>query len=341
MAKVRAPGRVESSRRTLIECEIESLSVSGGGSRVASADSTTILSIVPDGSTVREGDVLCELDATDYEELVRQQRDSRRPGEGRPRRFSARPGDGRDGTLREYRDGQLSQQRQEQLGRIILAREDVKRQEERVVWASRMTEIGYMPTTRLDDERAKLEQARFSLRQGERQSRNLDAFTAPKALMTLARERSTRRVRPSRTRSVRLSRHEDRLAHFQEQVELCSVRAPHDGFVIYANEDDGDTRIELGARVRRKQDLFFLPDLTRMEIQTWISQGVVDRVVKGQPAIVRVEALPTLDPRRGGGGGLPLAGADSQPSTLRRGAQLHRPSPAELDSRRPFAGHDR
>jgi HlyD family secretion protein len=90
----------------------------------------------------------------------------------------------------------------------------------------------------------------------------------------------------------RLRNNEKQLANYREQVERCTIRAPHDGFLIYANEDDDDTRVELGSTVRQRQDLFFLPDLGRMEIRTTLNETMVRRVEPGMTARVRVEALP-------------------------------------------------
>jgi len=77
-------------------------------------------------------------------------------------------------------------------------------------------------------------------------------------------------------------------------VEKCTIRAPHDGFLIYANEDEDDVRIELGTTVRENQDLFFLPDLTKMLVRTTLHETIVQRVQAGMPARVAIEALPNV-----------------------------------------------
>ena len=77
-------------------------------------------------------------------------------------------------------------------------------------------------------------------------------------------------------------------------MELCTVRAPHDGFLIYANDDDDDTRIEEGATVRQRQDLFYLPDLTQMEVVTTFHESIVRRIKDGMQAVVRIEAMPQV-----------------------------------------------
>ena len=81
-ASLTAGGRVESSQNTEIECELERMSIGGQGNEFTGGGSSTILSLLAEGTTVKKGDVLCTLDASSYEELLRQQRiilERRRP----------------------------------------------------------------------------------------------------------------------------------------------------------------------------------------------------------------------------------------------------------------------
>ncbi len=52
----------------MIRCQLENLA---GGS--TSGGASTILSLVPEGTAVKAGDVLAQLDASTYEEMLRQQ----------------------------------------------------------------------------------------------------------------------------------------------------------------------------------------------------------------------------------------------------------------------------
>jgi HlyD family secretion protein len=84
----------------------------------------------------------------------------------------------------------------------------------------------------------------------------------------------------------------ERLEKIQEQIEFCTIRAPHDGFLVYGDDDTRMVRIEPGMVVRRKQDLFMLPDLSRMEVLTLLHESVADEVRAGMIARVRVQGLP-------------------------------------------------
>src|SRR5271168_3011950 len=69
-----ASGRVESGKRTIIECRLENIAVGVKGQRLSADGASVLLTVIPEGSLVKRGDVLAELDSSDYEELLRLQR---------------------------------------------------------------------------------------------------------------------------------------------------------------------------------------------------------------------------------------------------------------------------
>jgi HlyD family secretion protein len=90
----------------------------------------------------------------------------------------------------------------------------------------------------------------------------------------------------------RLQRHREREDMLRLQVEHCTIRAPHDGFVIYANNDDRQIKIEEGMVVRQRQDLFYLPNLSKMMAMALVHESVASRIQPGMLARVRIEGLP-------------------------------------------------
>ncbi len=287
-----APGTISSSVKTLIEAEIEALSYSNEGRSIWAGGASTIIKLMPEGTMVAEGDVLCELDSASYRELVRQQ--AIEVEESRAEQNESRLDlEAEVIRLREYRDGTLDQLKQRYQGQIALAEAEFNRQRDRVVWTQRMVELQYLPSSRLRQENNLLQRNEIELDRSRLAYKNLLEYTAPKVIAALeARIYSLQSVLTYR--EMRLKRDEEALARYEEQVRLCTIRAPHAGFLIYANEEDDDTRVELGSRVRQRQDLFFLPDLTRMEVETELHESVVNRVEPGMAARVRVEAMPHL-----------------------------------------------
>lgn len=288
---IRAGGRIESSQRTLIECDLENLQFRNEGRNLNASGASRILELIPDGTMVKEGDVLCRLDSSEYEEMVRQQ--TIKLGEARAERTHA------ELTLKaaelavvEFKKGTWSQQTSDLRGRIILAESEVTRQTERLAWARDMAEAGYLASTQLSAEELAMARAEINLKQLRGTEANLLRFGGPITAHQLEGQVEIA-ARNLRYANSRFEREEERLGSYRRQVELCTVRAPHDGFVIYANEDDDDDpKIELGAIVHQRMDLFYLPDLTQMEVQAIIHETVVRQVRGGMPARIRVEGLP-------------------------------------------------
>src|SRR4051812_2648505 len=144
---VLSPGRVASSLNTEIRCELERLDLSGQGG-LSAGGASTILSLVPDGTMVEAGEVLCELDGSDYQELVRREQIvvEQARTDHLPASLTL---DVALLALEAYRYGEQAQVEQEYRGQIALARSDVERQTDRLAWTRRMLDKGYASTAQL------------------------------------------------------------------------------------------------------------------------------------------------------------------------------------------------
>ncbi len=86
----------------------------------------------------------------------------------------------------------------------------------------------------------------------------------------------------------------ERYDRYQSQLEKCKIFAPQDGMVAYAmtqNRGGQSTVIEEGALVRQRQKILTLPNLSKMQVTTSIHESVLDQVKVGQPALIRVDAF--------------------------------------------------
>jgi HlyD family secretion protein len=288
-AVVLSPGRVASSQNTEIRCQLERLDLSAQGAGSAGGAST-ILDLIPDGSMVEKGAILCELDGSDYQELVRRQQIV--VEQARTDRLQASlTHEVALLALQAYRDGERKEVEQQYLGQIALARSDVERQSDRLAWTLKMLEKGYTSVAQVATDKLTGLKLKEGLRAMELSLENFRRFTAPKELMSLQKSiigaQSTLNYQ-----SIRLNREEDRLAHYQKLAAQCVIRAPHAGFLVYANRPGREPRVYLGASVRERMPLFTLPDLTKMEIQVMLHETVVDRVRPGMAASITIEALP-------------------------------------------------
>jgi len=286
---VNAPGEMQSSNNTVVECEIERLSVVVQGRSITSGSSTRILKIIPDGSKVKKNDVLCVLDSSEFEELARLQRINveRAKADHLEAEMNLEVA---KIALEEYRQGTARQRIQSLKGQIALAQTDSYRLTGRLDWSRKMLNKGYLSKNAVRMEELALQRADLQLTQSQIALNTFEKYSQPKAEHSLqVRIQSLMRV--LMYENSRLERHQDRLKNYEKQIEKCTVRAPNDGIAVYANEDDGDTRIEEGSEVRQGQDLFYLPDLDHMQVMARLSESVVEKVKPGMKVKILVEAL--------------------------------------------------
>jgi multidrug efflux pump subunit AcrA (membrane-fusion protein) len=193
--------------------------------------------------------------------------------------------------LQEYQDGRVLQLTKEFEGRIALARSDTHCQEDRFAWVEAMVAKGYSSKAQLISERQALEKARHDLRKAEGEFHLFREFQAPKEISALRGQVETAEHNHA-VEVERLKAQEDRLTHTQQQIKNCRVIAPHDGVAIHANKW-GWRAIPLnpGVRVFENQELFKIPDLSRMEVQVSVHETMGPRVLVGMKAHVRIASI--------------------------------------------------
>lgn len=284
-----AGGLVESSNRTQIECQVENLSSFIEG-RAWIGGASSILEVVDEGTQVKTGDVLCRLDTSDFEELVRQQeilvQQARSDFEKAQLDVKAL-----QIGLEEYRDGLLPQELQALDSQIVLSDSELRRQADRLEWSRQMFKNKYVSEGEVNSDTDRLLRSEVSLKYFRGQKELLKNHTSPVNIRRL-------QIAVDQAKSVeayldlRLKLTEERLRKYQRQVELCTIRAPHDGFVIYANDNRWGYKVEVGLRVYQRMKLMYLPDLSMMEVQAELNETVSDRVHENMNARVTIESMP-------------------------------------------------
>ena len=136
-----APGRLESAKRTMIRCQLENIAGTAGGG------ASTLLTVLPEGTSVKQGDVLATLDASNYEELQRQQVIT--VEQAKASHLQARL-DLEIALLavNEYRDGIVEETLKGMEGSLALARSDLSRAAEHLNWTEKMSGKGYASLAR-------------------------------------------------------------------------------------------------------------------------------------------------------------------------------------------------
>ncbi len=143
-------GRVESSANTIISCEIERLELRSGGQSISSGGASTILSLVDEGTEVHKGDILCTLDSSDYEELVRTQEIKTLQAAAALRQAEL-SFEVAEIAVKEYVNGLHGQNLQTMKGALNIAQSDLERAADRLGWTDFMLGKGYLPAAKKTD----------------------------------------------------------------------------------------------------------------------------------------------------------------------------------------------
>lgn len=285
-----AMGTLESSKRTVIECELENIGVGVAGRWLAAGGASTLIEVVPDGSIVKAGDVLARLDSSAYEDLLRQQKITVERARADHRQAEL---DLEVSTLAitEYERGVMTETMQNHKRLIALAESDLTRSKDRLDWTLRMSEKGYASKSQVVGERQNYERAVIALERATGARELFERYSAPRRVYELKRVKVAREsTLRHRKNQLRLSL--ERLEKLETQIDRCTIKAPHGGFVIYANDPRRNIVIETGISVHQKQALFYLPDLDQMEVVAMLHESVVDKVKRDMRARITLEGAP-------------------------------------------------
>lgn len=87
--------------------------------------------------------------------------------------------------------------------------------------------------------------------------------------------------------------HEQQLEEMEETRKKCILIAEQDGTVAYANERwwDPSERIREGTEMYHGRDVYYLPDMSRMQVKAQVHESVIDRIKVGQQADIRMDAF--------------------------------------------------
>jgi HlyD family secretion protein len=273
-------GSLESQKSDDVYCQVEG--------------QTTIISIKPEGSRVAKGELVCELDSAALrDQLTNQQITTKSAAANYENAKLTR--EVAQIAVTEYVEGIYVQDFQTVEGEIKLAESDLSRQEDRVDWARRMFDKGYVSLATKNAEELALKKARFTLEQGQSKRKVLVEYTRNKTIKELQSEVEKARsdeLAKKATMELEISKEKK----LEKQIAACKLVAPNDGLVVYANDPNrafgsNQPQIEEGATVRERQKIFSLPDINKMQVNTKVHESQIDKISPGMKAKILVEAF--------------------------------------------------
>ncbi len=256
--------------------------------------STTIITILAEGTKVKKGDLVCELDSASLRDNLTNQKIATQGAEASFQNAKLTR-EVAEIAVKEYEEGIFLQDKATCEGEIKLAQSDLARSADRVDWANRMFEKGYVSKAQKISEELNFQKAKFALEQAESKLHVLLDYTKGKTIKELRSEvEKARSDELAKEQTFQLERTKE--AKLEKQIINCKLFAPGDGIVVYANDPQRSfgsnaPQIEEGATVRERQKIFSLPDITRMQVNTKVHESQIDKITPGMKARIRVDAF--------------------------------------------------
>ena len=177
---------------------------------------------------------------------------------------------------------------------INIAKENQKRAADSLQHSLILNRKGYLTNTRKDADEFAAATAKEELQLAEEDLRIYREFSRDRIVAELNSEIKQQSAQLEASQ-YRLDLSKQREAEYLRQVESCRITAPQAGTVVYANDSDrrdSSIVIEEGASIRDGQEIFYLPDPSKMQVNAKVNDSKINKVKVGQRVEVRVDTSP-------------------------------------------------
>ncbi|MCG3137331.1 MAG: hypothetical protein HJJLKODD_01175 [Phycisphaerae bacterium] len=309
-------GELKAAESILVKCEVEGRS--------------TIISLIPEGTQVKKGDLLVELASDEIEDRVQSQSidvaNSTASLESASKQYEILVDQNRSNIskatlklelahleLKRYLEGEWPQKLGDANFRVQEAEKVLKREQEDLKAAQELVKNNFITRTEFEEDEFSCFKAEVDFQKAKRdreileqfehvkdlRQKNSDVEEAEKELARVEKEAAAKEAEQKSTLDAReseLKLKTQRLEKLQEQMAKTKIIAPADGMVVYG---DGQTfsrwgneeQIKTGATVYEQQVLMQLPDTSRMKVVIRVHEAKSQRIQIGQRAAVQIEGF--------------------------------------------------
>jgi HlyD family secretion protein len=274
---------------------------------------TTVISLRPDGSRVKKGELICELDSAAFKDKLVNQTITTRSAEAAYQKATLAR-EIAEIALREYVEGVLEQERltlkttiasaASAIRKATIRLERTRNVQERVKEALARKGANATPADmaaeleiedRLELTQQTLERERMALEEAKARRDVLEKYTSKKISAELKGEVEHKRS-DELTRLVAWRLEKGREATIRQQIENCKISAPFHGYLVLAHDPDrkgDDPKIEAGSSVGLRQWLFNLLDLDApLRLNVKVHESHIELITPGQRVRFTVNAFP-------------------------------------------------
>ena len=253
------------------------------------AGGATIIWLIDDGARVTEGTELVRLDSSKLSEDVSAQKiafeKARAANIQAEKDFAAAKI-----AVEEYTEGTYKKELRKAESDVTAAKERLQSTRNQLEHGERMFRKGYITPQQLDAQKSAVERADLDLGTAEISLDVLERFAKPKMITELASKRDAMEAKRDSERAA-LELEKAKLERLTSQLAKCTLKAPKDGLVIYANERNrqAETEIKNGAKVNEGTTIIRLPNLSRMRADVEVHEAKVDKIRTGMAARVKLQ----------------------------------------------------
>jgi HlyD family secretion protein len=280
-------GDVESAKNMDIKSEIKSKTTGGGGGM-------TILRIVPEGTIVKKGDFVAQLDAAGLENELRQQEIKLSTAKNAVEQSKIGVSVA-ETTLKEYQEGTFKQEEKTVMNELLMAEEDLSRAKNTLEFSETLQAKGFSQELTLNADKFAVTKAEFALDIAKNKLDVLRRLTSAKMIEQFQGEIEKAKAKLVAD-EIGLRIEEINFKEIEDQIKKCTMTSPGDGQLVYANVNagrggGGDFVVEEGATVRYGQALARLPDNTNMQVKAKVAESFVTMLRPGMKAKIKLDAF--------------------------------------------------
>lgn len=311
-------GELKAAKSTEIACQVEGRS--------------TIITLIPEGTSVVKGDLLVELASDQIDDRIRQEElreanaitayeasvtelDIQRDKNASDIRKAKLKIELASLELEKYRKGDWVQRSKDAEIEILRAQTKLRLATESYEASKQLRERNFITQTQFDDEEFEYQKAQWDLEKAKQAKLVLEKYThiaelrqkesdleeavkEAERVKKNAQAEELKKLRASEGKEKELALLQDQLAKLRRQMFNCRITAPTKGTVVYYAGGGGrhfmsnDSQIREGATVHERQVMMTLPDTSKMLVIVRVHEAKTDKLRLGQSAIVRIEGIP-------------------------------------------------
>jgi HlyD family secretion protein len=291
---------------------------------------TTVLFLIPEGTSVKPGDLLVELDASDLVEKKRQQEIAVQNAEAAYVKAKAqyeiqesqnksdieaaeRKLNFAELDKQKYLDGDRIQLVDQAQDKILLAESKRTQAGNTKEWSEKLLEKGYVTKSDMERDKLDFESAEVQLKEAKAAKNLLEQYEDRRKKIELdanveeakrGLERTKLRAEATivdfeagrNTSKARLELEEQRLKKWLDQIAKARIVSKWSGMVVYSRVESGrmgmGEPIQKGSQVRERQEILTIPRTGGMIAEASIHESVLKQVLPQLPCTLSIDAMP-------------------------------------------------